>query len=206
MLLGVSGAWWFVTSLGYMVPLCTPYILAGIVFEIDKGTRVLTHSPNATHKRRQYRRYRPFPVCTCASGPPPQCLLCLLTMHAQKNGAKQGMCPLRQHTICLLRMPTSPHATRPHTHRSKQVPPSPLPRSHGPFGSGSTAQAATGRYFISPVFSRAELTLCTHPSIAFHPVYQLFTCQRKAENTRQKWRRASPPKSSQGQRTIRRSY
>ena len=35
-----------------MVPLCTPYILAGIVFEIDKGTRVLTHSPNAIHKRR----------------------------------------------------------------------------------------------------------------------------------------------------------
>ena len=34
------------------VPLCTPYILAGIVFEIDKGTRVLTHSPNAIHKRR----------------------------------------------------------------------------------------------------------------------------------------------------------
>ena len=55
------------------VPLCTPYILAGIVFEIDKGTRVLTHSPNAIHKRRQYRRYRPLPVCTCASGPPPQC-------------------------------------------------------------------------------------------------------------------------------------
>ncbi len=35
------------------VPLCTPYILAGIVFEIDKGTRVLTHSPSAIHKRRQ---------------------------------------------------------------------------------------------------------------------------------------------------------
>ena len=37
-LLGVSGAWWFITSLGYIAPLCAPYILAGIVFEIDKGT------------------------------------------------------------------------------------------------------------------------------------------------------------------------
>ena len=62
-LLGVSGAWWFLTSLGCTVPLCTPYILAlaGIVLEIDKGTRVLTHSPSATHKRHQYRRYRPLP-------------------------------------------------------------------------------------------------------------------------------------------------
>ena len=51
-LLGVSGAWWFITSLGCAVPLCVPYILADIVFEIDKGTRVLTHSPNAIHKRR----------------------------------------------------------------------------------------------------------------------------------------------------------
>ena len=59
MLLGVGGAWCFITSLGCAVPLCASYILAGIVFEIDKGTRVLTHSPNAIHKRRQYRRYQP---------------------------------------------------------------------------------------------------------------------------------------------------
>ena len=54
-LLGVSGRCVMV----YHVALCAPYILAGIVFEIDKGTRVLTHSPNAIHKRRQYRRYQP---------------------------------------------------------------------------------------------------------------------------------------------------
>ena len=29
----------------------TPYIPADKVFEIDKGTRVLTHSPDAIHKR-----------------------------------------------------------------------------------------------------------------------------------------------------------
>ncbi len=37
-----------------------PYILAGIVLEINKGTQVLIHSPNAKHKRRQYRRYQPI--------------------------------------------------------------------------------------------------------------------------------------------------
>ncbi len=40
----------------------TPFILAATVFEIDKGTRVLTHSPNAIHKRRQSRRYQPLSV------------------------------------------------------------------------------------------------------------------------------------------------
>ena len=48
-LLGVNGAWWFITSLGYAVPRWTPRILAHAVFEIKKGTRVLTHSPNAIH-------------------------------------------------------------------------------------------------------------------------------------------------------------
>ena len=42
MLLGVSGAWWFITRLGCAVPLRAPYVLAGIAIEIDKGTRVLT--------------------------------------------------------------------------------------------------------------------------------------------------------------------
>ena len=69
MLLGVYGAWWFITSLGYMVPLCTPYILAGVVFEIDKGTRVLTHSPNATQKLRQYRRNPLLSVRVVTLGP-----------------------------------------------------------------------------------------------------------------------------------------
>ena len=64
-LLGVSGAWWFITSLGELVPLCKPYILAVIVFEIDKGTRVLTHSPGAIHKRRQYRRNQITIISLC---------------------------------------------------------------------------------------------------------------------------------------------
>ena len=43
-LLGVSGAWWFITSLGCAVPRWTPCTLVlGIVLEIKKGTRVLTH-------------------------------------------------------------------------------------------------------------------------------------------------------------------
>ena len=47
MLLGVSGAWWFITPLGHMVPLCTPYILADIVFEIDKG--MYSHTLRTPH-------------------------------------------------------------------------------------------------------------------------------------------------------------
>ena len=35
--------------LGTAVPLCTPHILADIVVEIDMGTQVITHSPNAKH-------------------------------------------------------------------------------------------------------------------------------------------------------------
>ena len=35
--------------LGTVVPLCTPHILVGIVVEIDMGTIVITHSPNAKH-------------------------------------------------------------------------------------------------------------------------------------------------------------
>jgi len=47
---------WDVRSL----PRCTPYTLVlGTVVEIKEGTRVLTHSPNALHYRRQPRRYRP---------------------------------------------------------------------------------------------------------------------------------------------------
>ena len=43
-LLGVSGAWWFITSLGCAVPRWTPCTLVlGIVLEIKKGTRVPTH-------------------------------------------------------------------------------------------------------------------------------------------------------------------
>ena len=43
----------FITSLGGKVPRCTPCTLVlGTVFEIKKGTRVLTHSPNAIHYRR----------------------------------------------------------------------------------------------------------------------------------------------------------
>ena len=50
---GVSGAWWFITitSLGPS-SLCvhpTPHIFAGMVVEIDMGTQVITHSPNAIH-------------------------------------------------------------------------------------------------------------------------------------------------------------
>jgi len=30
-------------------PYATPNLQIGMVFEIDKGTRVLTHSPNARH-------------------------------------------------------------------------------------------------------------------------------------------------------------
>ena len=35
--------------LGTVVPLCTPHILVDIVVEIDMGTQVITHSPNAIH-------------------------------------------------------------------------------------------------------------------------------------------------------------
>ena len=31
------------------VPLCTPHIRADTVVEIDMGTQVITHSPNAIH-------------------------------------------------------------------------------------------------------------------------------------------------------------
>ena len=42
----------------------TPYLLpAHTVFEIEEGTRVLTHSSNARHQRRQPRRYQPLSVC-----------------------------------------------------------------------------------------------------------------------------------------------
>ena len=34
---------------GTVVPLCTPHILVDIVVEIDMGTQVITHSPNAIH-------------------------------------------------------------------------------------------------------------------------------------------------------------
>ena len=55
MLLGVGGSWWFVTDFvadtlpkGCTVPQRTPHTLVvGAVFEITKGTRVLTHSSNA---------------------------------------------------------------------------------------------------------------------------------------------------------------
>ena len=32
-----------------VVPLCTPHIRADTVVEIDMGTQVITHSPNAVH-------------------------------------------------------------------------------------------------------------------------------------------------------------
>ena len=32
-----------------VVPLCTPHIRADTVVEIDMGTQVITHSPNAIH-------------------------------------------------------------------------------------------------------------------------------------------------------------
>ena len=32
-----------------VVPLCTPHIRADTVVEIDMGTQVITHSPNAKH-------------------------------------------------------------------------------------------------------------------------------------------------------------
>ena len=59
--------------LGTIVPLCAPYILAGVIFEIKKGTRVLTHSPNARHQRCQSRRYQPLSECALTSGSRRQC-------------------------------------------------------------------------------------------------------------------------------------
>ena len=41
--------------------------------EIDAGTRVLTQSPNAIHKRRQYRRNQLLSVCAVTSGSRRQC-------------------------------------------------------------------------------------------------------------------------------------
>jgi hypothetical protein len=67
-LLGVNGAWWFITLLGWPIPRRAPYTLVlGKVFEITKGTRVPTHSPNAIHYCCcQSRRDRPLSVCPCA--------------------------------------------------------------------------------------------------------------------------------------------
>ena len=51
-----------------------PNLQIGMVFEIDRGTRVLTHSPTARHQRRHYRRYQPLSVCAVTSGLRRQCL------------------------------------------------------------------------------------------------------------------------------------
>ena len=55
-------------------PYANPNLQIGMVFEIDRGTRVLTHSPNAGHQRRHYRRYQPLSVCAVTSGSRRQCL------------------------------------------------------------------------------------------------------------------------------------
>ena len=62
-----------ITSLEWPIPQRAPCILAGAVFEIDKGTRVLTYSPNAIHKRRQYRRNQLLSICAVTSGSRRQC-------------------------------------------------------------------------------------------------------------------------------------
>ena len=49
-------------------PYANPNLQIGMVFEIDRGTRVLTHSPTARHQRRHYRRYQPLSVCAVTSG------------------------------------------------------------------------------------------------------------------------------------------
>ena len=57
----------FYHFLGTVVPLCTPHILADIVVEIDMGTQVITHSPNAKH----YAAHIVAIYCYLASGSRP---------------------------------------------------------------------------------------------------------------------------------------
>ena len=73
MLLGVSYAWWFYAILRIACPYAyaTPNLQIGMVFEIDKGTRILTHykSLNVHVQPRVNMSVRPKPCCPVEGSP-----------------------------------------------------------------------------------------------------------------------------------------